>query len=247
MMKLRYPFFKHLAPTYYARTRNALELIPKKGKILDLGCGDGAYTREIVNNNLIVGSDFDFDILPKEKYGNSFFINANAEVLPFKDKSFDSVICVDVIEHVKNDLKVFKEISRVLKKDGYLVMSTPNSNFPFLYDPINFILKPFKKHLPIGIWGFGHKRVYSFNRFKELLEMHNLKILESRFSTHEFMGLIENYGSDIMRSLTDKKKSKKSNFVKILLPFIDLGYKIEKRCFKKSKKSVGMMVLAKKC
>ena len=226
-MKLKYPFFKHLAPTYYARTRNVLELIPKKGMILDLGCGDGAYAREIIGANSVIGSDINFFDL-------------------FKDESFDNVLCIELIEHVNNDLNVFNELSRVLKKEGILVISTPNANFPFFYDPINFILKFFNKHLSIGIWGFGHVRVYDFDKFKELLEMHNFKIVEARLLTYGFMGLFENYGSDIIRALTGKKKPKRSRFVRFMLPFLSLGYKIDKRWFS-GKRSVGMMVLAKKC
>lgn len=245
-MKLRNPFFKHLAPTYYARTRNALEMMPRDGKILDLGCGDGAYTKEITGNNFVIGSDLGFNDLSKGREDNSFFVNANAEVLPFKNESFDNVLCIELIEHVKYDLKVFKEISRVLKKDGYLLISTPNSKFPFLYDPINFVLKIFGKHLPIGIWGFGHERVYSFDKFKGLLEDNNFEIVESRFLTYGFMGFFENYASDVMRFLTDGKKPKKSRFVGLMLPFLGLGYRIDKGWFK-GKRSVGMMVLAKKC
>lgn len=51
--------------------------------------------------------------------------------LPFEDNSFDIVTCREVIEHVEDEQKALKEIKRVLKPHGYLLITTPNLyNFP---------------------------------------------------------------------------------------------------------------------
>lgn len=246
-MEIKYPFFKHLAFSYYTRTISALKLLPKKGLILDLGCGDGAYIQEIINDNFIIGTDINFKILPKVRTTNSLFINVNAEKLPFKNNMFDSILCIDVIEHVENDKKIIKEVSRIIKKNGHLVISVPNKNFPFTYDIINKILKPFNKHLPIGIWGFGHKRIYSYNKLRLLLEKNKFKIERTEYLNHYLVGLIENYVSTLMKNQIDYTQIKKSKFVSLILPVTNFICKLDKKLFYKSKTSIGIMVLAKKC
>lgn len=46
--------------------------------------------------------------------------------LPFNPNSFDFVLCQEVIEHIENPWKLFRDISGVLKQDGYLILTTPN-------------------------------------------------------------------------------------------------------------------------
>lgn len=64
------------------------------------------------------------DIIPNEEEG---VIEADASSLPFENESFDFVFCRDVIEHVLDEQLVFAEINRVLKPDGYLLLTTPNA------------------------------------------------------------------------------------------------------------------------
>jgi ubiquinone/menaquinone biosynthesis C-methylase UbiE len=59
--------------------------------------------------------------------------------LPFEDTSFDYVVMLEVIEHLQNPYFVLREISRVLKKEGILLLSTPNilnlkSRFRFFFE-----------------------------------------------------------------------------------------------------------------
>jgi SAM-dependent methyltransferase len=58
---------------------------------------------------------------------NNGILEAPAEALPFSDESFDVVICREVIEHVKDTDAVFVEMKRVLKRGGYLLITTPNA------------------------------------------------------------------------------------------------------------------------
>lgn len=70
---------------------------------------------------------------------------------PFPDESFDAVISFQVIEHVKNDSEMIKEISRVLKPGGKLIISTPNKKMSLTRNP----------------W---HVREYTVNEFTILLK-----------------------------------------------------------------------------
>lgn len=95
-----------------------------KGKLLDLGCGNKPYS--VVYNEVCdssIGCDVPF----------SLHQNANVEVLcfaedldkHFESESFDCVICTEVLEHTKNDYKVIENVNKILKKDGYLLISAP--------------------------------------------------------------------------------------------------------------------------
>jgi len=53
-------------------------------------------------------------------------IGTDAAHLPFKDQTFDVVICREVIEHVPDADATFQEIKRVLRSEGYLLITTPN-------------------------------------------------------------------------------------------------------------------------
>lgn len=76
------------------------------------------------------------DAKPKN-YKNFFILNKDFSY-PIKDNSYDSVLAGEVIEHVLDLESFFKEIWRVLKKDGLLILSTPNPLFLFILYTNNF-------------------------------------------------------------------------------------------------------------
>ena len=187
------------------------------------------------------------DINPTEIYKENGldikYIIADARKLPFKKNMFDAALCIDVIEHIDNDKQVISEISRVLKRNGQLVISVPNQDFPLTYDPVNYILKSFNKHIPIGIWGFGHKRIYSQHNFKRLLEDNGFKIAKSKRLTHNFAGLFENYISDVLQPITKKGKNNICAPA-ILHKLVKLIVKLDEKFG--GKKSVGIIICARK-
>jgi len=83
-----------------------LRYIKKTDKVLDVGCGTAFYRKYIKN---YTGIDNSPGMLPKD------CILADAEKLPFKDKSFDIVISITALHNVKNPEKAIKEIKRVTK------------------------------------------------------------------------------------------------------------------------------------
>ena len=56
------------------------------------------------------------------------FIVADAHSLPFKDKIFDAVFCLEALEHVADPIRVLSEFKRVMKKGGYGVFLVPSDN-----------------------------------------------------------------------------------------------------------------------
>lgn len=97
-----------------------------RGKVLDIGCGDGDYAYHL--------QKIGFDVLAGDMDANRFkykdkvkFEKCNVtEKLPFGDNSFDFIVLAEVIEHLKNPYAVIKELNRILKQGGKLILSTPN-------------------------------------------------------------------------------------------------------------------------
>lgn len=100
-------------------------------KILDLGCGNGRLFELFKNRNVKytgVDTSVEFIERAKEKYGD-YFVVADAFNLPFPDNSFDSIWAIAFFHHIPSKhlrLKVFKEIKRVLKKDGKIIATCWN-------------------------------------------------------------------------------------------------------------------------
>jgi SAM-dependent methyltransferase len=94
-----------------------------KGKLLDLGCGKvplyGAY-KEYVTDNICVDWE---NTLHKNEYLD--FECDLTKDLPFDDNEFDTVILSDVLEHIPQPEKLWKEMYRILSKDGKLILNVP--------------------------------------------------------------------------------------------------------------------------
>lgn len=115
-------------------TENILSLIPEKDNltILDVGCGTGENTIKPVLNKLksprITGIDFSDGMvkMAARKFPDCKIIVADVHKLPFNDENFDVVISREVFEHLMNPLQAMKEIKRVTKRNGCIIISTPS-------------------------------------------------------------------------------------------------------------------------
>jgi SAM-dependent methyltransferase len=101
-------------------------------RVLDVGCGIGAYVRRIQElSPAVCGVDIDEQ---RVRRGSSTVPNlmlAAAEHLPFLDDSFDAVLLNEVIEHVNDDAATVREACRVVKAGGKVVIFAPNRLYPF--------------------------------------------------------------------------------------------------------------------
>lgn len=92
---------------------------------LDIGCRDGYWSDRLKTKGYFMTS---LDLNPQ--YIGAITHNAE-DNLPFDNKSFDLVWCTEVIEHLHNPKRLLNEIDRVLKPDGQVILTTPNSGWWF--------------------------------------------------------------------------------------------------------------------
>jgi SAM-dependent methyltransferase len=90
-----------------------------KGNVLNAGSGIPAGDRDL--SKYIEGNLYNQDIFEHELIQ----ISSPLHEIPFPDAFFDTIICNAVIEHVENPKEVINELSRVVKKGGYLYLSVP--------------------------------------------------------------------------------------------------------------------------
>ncbi|HNV23302.1 MAG TPA: methyltransferase domain-containing protein [Candidatus Omnitrophota bacterium] len=185
-----------------------------RGKVLDIGCGNGDYSLSLKNLGFgVLAADMDVErFCYREEIP---FQQCNvSQKLPFSDALFDYIILAEVVEHLYNPLDVMKELNRVLKNGGKIVLSTPNI--------LN--LKSRMRFLIEGCWDYF--REPPLDHIKNPKTGWNLHVIPWRY--HELEYLLYCAGFNIELLKTSKLNSKGLMF---LLPLIRL------QCYLKAKRS----------
>ncbi|OHD67135.1 MAG: hypothetical protein A2W19_03800 [Spirochaetes bacterium RBG_16_49_21] len=116
--------------------------------VLDAGCGFGRHSLELLSRGAVVYSmDRDMESLRKTRYSLAMmkkelhvrddrYLVHSGDALnpPYKDESFDLIICSEVMEHVRDDDRACRELVRVLKKNGRIAITVPTIFSEALYD-----------------------------------------------------------------------------------------------------------------
>lgn len=109
-------------------------------KVLDIGCGIGRHLDILETAKLRVGVDISLGALKRaQALSDDVFAQANAYHLPFKSHSWDTILSVDVIEHLEYPSDLLQEIARLLQVNGLLILQTPNYPIKRLYDVVNYL------------------------------------------------------------------------------------------------------------
>lgn len=131
---------KMSAQNLVSRRRFAIEMteakVPTGGKILDVGCGTGHLAAELARRGYQTwGTDLSEAMIQyaREHYDAERFQTADIEKLPFPDNTFDGIVCLGVMEYLASDGPALREMRRVLKPGGHVVITTPSSICPFFY------------------------------------------------------------------------------------------------------------------
>jgi len=164
------------------RIRKILKLIGLNKKVLDVGCYDGTIAlRLIKNNNEVWGLDASKEAVKsaKEK-GVKAFIGNLEEKFPFESETFDVIFAGEIIEHILDTESFLDEIKRVLKKDGELILTTPNTASLARRIMLLVGLNPFFE----ASFGFpknataGHIRFYTKDLLEDFLKYKGFKVIE---------------------------------------------------------------------
>lgn len=133
-------YFNRTEPYYCKIADTILDFAPKNKKILDIGCGDGLIAFLLSRrNNTVWGIDNNATAikLAKKKTKSKLFLKKDAYKIEYK-KQFDCVILSDIIEHLKNPLKVIENSFNALKDEGTLILSTPLPLSNGIIDKFNY-------------------------------------------------------------------------------------------------------------
>ena len=154
--------------------------INKSAKILDIGSADGTFSEVILKKSKakeLIGIDVVKTSVKwaKKHWKNNKkmkFVVGDAHKLKYKNKSFDAVFILEVLEHVHNPIEVLKEVRRILKKDGYGVFLVPSDNFLF-----NIIWYLWLNFYPRGwVWKDTHIQTYRNNYLRTVCEQAGFKV-----------------------------------------------------------------------
>ncbi|MDO8638525.1 MAG: class I SAM-dependent methyltransferase [Candidatus Daviesbacteria bacterium] len=139
MNKLEYQniFRNEESHFFYISTHNLVlnfikKYSPKKNlKILDAGCGTGLLVKKMAKFGSVYGVDMSSEAIKFCKKRDLRNIKKTSiNKLPFKKNSFDIITCIDVLYHKQvDDIKALKEINRVLKPNGVLILKNPAFEF----------------------------------------------------------------------------------------------------------------------
>lgn len=150
-------------------------------KILDLGCASGAMTNklsQIFPDAQITGVDTYNAAISygREQYPHIKFLIADAHKLPFRNNSFDLVVCYETIEHLVNPEIALKEINRVIKKTGMAVVAMDSGSLLFR------IVWWFWEKTLGKAWQGAHLHPFHHSELEDLIINSKFKIVRKHFS-----------------------------------------------------------------
>jgi ubiquinone/menaquinone biosynthesis C-methylase UbiE len=187
-------------------------------RILDVGCGSGAYVFNLKDKKIIEGTDYqEFDSWQEAP---QLFKVSDASSLPYSKGSFDTICCFETLEHLSDPAKALMEFNRVTRKN--IILSVPNCVVPEVFSNSNLIYSHWIDRT--------HVNFFNKKSFTELVEANGFKL-----EKFEFFNMIR---IDKMMSglLKNESMIKKILFNKFILPGI----------LKKNKHFISMLIIANK-
>jgi 2-polyprenyl-3-methyl-5-hydroxy-6-metoxy-1,4-benzoquinol methylase len=143
------------------------------GNLLPMYLDDLGYPYVAMANkwrSISLDPDFLAQFFPSDRFRCDYF-DAEAERFPYNDASFDTVVCSEVIEHLKYDpAHLLREINRVLKPGGRLILSTPNITSDMALYRLLSGRHPQVWSAYTGIDGDRHNREYTPGEIRRLLQ-----------------------------------------------------------------------------
>src|SRR5689334_9695378 len=100
--------------------------LPPNARILDAGCGSGSVLGHLRAFGEVTGADVSpLAVAAARARRTGEVVQASIERLPFPDGSFDLVTCLDVLEHTPDDVAVLRELRRITRPGGHVLLTVP--------------------------------------------------------------------------------------------------------------------------
>ena len=141
--------------------------LQRESLTMDIGCGVGSNLSLLKAIGLkAMGCDRSFDnlLLAKNKFFLPF-INGDLENLPIRSSSVELVIATDVLEHLEDDIAGVRELCRILRRNGHLIVTVPA--FQSLWGTQDIVT--------------GHKKRYSKRDISNVLKHNGFQIMRSSY------------------------------------------------------------------
>lgn len=191
-----------------------LKLNNPNAKVLDVGCGNGNNSRQIASLGFeVMGIDISQVTIDEanrlNEYPNLSFKSIAAEELSINNK-FDAIICCEVVEHLHEPSVVIKTLTKLLTKEGVLIVTVPNG-----YGPREVIMtKPMQAAMTSKVaWSVvaGAKKMLGYKGSTIQSEAEDLMHVQF-FTKKSLIDLLKNQGLEL-------QKFKVTNFMESVLPF----------------------------
>ena len=176
--------------------------------VLDIGCAEGIFPYLFNRKYNIKCFGIDLTIDKNKIISNKYFVRADARALPFKNKTFDLITAIEVLEHIeKGEIDtVIGEISRVIKSSGFVFITTPT--------PLEQLIRSM-----LGKACKDHKTIQSKNFWIKKFKSYGFYILE------DFEAVYCQSVSTLVENITEKaclelKIGKLLNKFNLIIPFL---------------------------
>ena len=193
------------------RYKFALKFIQKNNKVLDTACGDGYGSKLLIDTEAdeVWGGDINQQAIEaaKNKYSaeNLHFRVMDVTDIPFDDNYFDRVVSFETIEHIKNYQSFIKEIKRVLKPSGKLIISTPDRQITKKLNIDNpFHLREFAKKEMADLMQAHFKQVEFYGQRPVKRLSLRQKLLQKAYFIYKRLGILGFLG----RIVSNKSKQR---------------------------------------
>jgi SAM-dependent methyltransferase len=175
-----------------------------RGLILEDGCGVGMYVEHLSRfGGTVIGLEYDLERAREARARSPLILNAEGESVPLPSSTFDMILSHEVIEHMQDDRLAIREMIRILKPGGRIVLFCPNRGYPFETHGVYwkgkyyFGNKLFVNYLP-RVWRHRlapHVRVYSTGDLKKVFDGLPVQFIERTIIFGAYDNIIAQYGA----------------------------------------------------
>lgn len=175
----------HHTPSIISNIKKILNKTTKPSfNHVDIGCGNGFITKEIneyFKNSIGIDLSKQGIYFANKKYKSKklrFYLKDMQNLIDNK-KKFDYVTTVEVIEHQYDPFKFMENLEKIVRKDGYLLITTPYHGY--VKNLVMSVFGLMDNHFT-ALWNHGHIKFFSIKTLKKLISNYKFDIIDISYS-----------------------------------------------------------------